>query len=258
MKIYHEAPFALMKQMREYTDGCYALVHLFEEYPEYYQFFVDSLQLGRTVILDNSVFELEEAFDTIRFANWIRELRPTEYIIPDVLDNGPATIESCKDWIDNFYDLPGKMIGVIQGATVEEALACHAAIAPIVDKVAISFNCQFYTELYPHENKLVSWMKGRQMFIDILVNENLLNPDRKFHLLGCSLPQEFLHYKNGYDFIESVDTSNPIVHAINNTMYMVDGLMHKESTKMIEYLHIDDVDPFILNHNIEAFRGFAA
>ena len=256
MLISHEVPFSLLEQSRTFNEYDYSLVHLFDNHPNYYQFFVDSLKMGRKVILDNSVFELEEAFDSTRFANWVRELNPTEYIIPDVLDNGPATIESCKNWIDEYYDLPGKMIGVIQGSTVAEALECYAAIAPLVDKVAISFNCKFYPELHPHENKLVSWMRGRQMFIDMLIEEDLLYPDRMFHMLGCSLPQEFLHYKTGYDFIESVDTSNPIVHAINNISYSEYGLLDKVSTKMINYLQYDEIDSIILQHNINTFRSF--
>jgi len=258
MLITHEVPFSLLEKSREFNDIDYALVHLFEEYPEYFKFFKDSLSMGRTVILDNSVFELETAFDASRFAYWINELKPTEYIIPDVLDNGPATIDSCMNWMSDYGTLPGKTIGVIQGKTVVEAIECYSTISLLVDKVAVSFNCEFYEELYPDDNKLVSWMYGRQKFIDLLLESGLVNQNQRWHLLGCSLPQEFLHYKStSYNFIESVDTSNPIVHAINNIVYTDTGLTDKVSVKMINYLHQTEFDYTMLYHNIERFRSFA-
>ena len=258
MDIYHEAPFHLMEKMREYTDGEYALVHLFENYPDYFDFFVESLKMGRKVILDNSVFELEKAFDADRFVYWIDRLQPTEYIIPDVLDDSFKTIESCMNWVTEYSHYPGKTIGVIQGATVDEAIECYSTISLLVDKVAISFNCAFYKDLFPHENILFSWMNGRQMFIDLLLEHKILDKNQPFHLLGCSLPQEFKHYKQDkYKFIESVDTSNPIVHAINNIVYEDYGLNRKISIKMINYLHHTNINHEILDYDIKLFREFA-
>jgi hypothetical protein len=256
MLITHEVPFSLLEMSREFNDIDYVLVHLLEDYPNYYKFFEKSLAMGRTVILDNSIFELEEVFDADRFAYWVERLKPTEYIIPDVLDNSTATIESCMNWITEYSHLPGKTIGVIQGATVEDAIECYSTISLLVDKVAISFNCKFYEYLYPHTNKLFSWMHGRQMFIDLLIDEGIINISQPFHLLGIALPQEIQHYKSGYDFIESIDTSNPIVHAINNISYKSYGLDSKVSEKMINYLHYTEIDHNILNHNIKKFRSF--
>ena len=35
----------------------------------------------------------------------------------------------------------------------------------------------------------------------------------RVHLLGCNLPQEYLYYKD-FPFIETIDTSNPIIHGL--------------------------------------------
>ena len=85
--ISHESPITLLPQSLFYNDYDYALVHLFEKYPEYYNFFRESVAIGRHVLLDNSIFELGEAFDMEKFCNWVIELEPTEYIIPDILDD---------------------------------------------------------------------------------------------------------------------------------------------------------------------------
>jgi len=119
MKFYHESPLQFFESVQNNTDGDYALVHLFEEQPEYLQKFKEAVSKGRNVILDNSIFELGEAFDATRFSYWIDELKPTEYIIPDVLNNGPLTIKNCEEWIKTFNN-PGIKIGVAQGSTLEE------------------------------------------------------------------------------------------------------------------------------------------
>ena len=62
MYVSHESPISFLEQSRSYNDYDYALVHLFETHPEYYQFFKDSIKLGRQVLLDNSIFELGESF----------------------------------------------------------------------------------------------------------------------------------------------------------------------------------------------------
>lgn len=255
MKISHEVPIALLKDSRKFNDYEYGLVHLFEHNPEYYDFFKESLKMGRTVVLDNSVFELEEAFDPDNFANWIEKLQPTEYIIPDVLDNANATIENVYEWVTERGDLPGKTIGVIQGNTLAEAVKCYREISPLVDKVAVSFNCKFY-ENYSLP-KLQCWMVGRQAFMDLLVVSDIINIHQPFHLLGIALPQELKYYKHSkFKFIDSVDTSNPIVHAINGIKYTENGLDDKISTKLIEYLHHTEFDMDLINYNVKMFRSF--
>ena len=64
MLISHEVPISILQESRKFNDYDYALVHLFETEPEYYDYFVDSLKQGRKVILDNSIFELGTAFDS--------------------------------------------------------------------------------------------------------------------------------------------------------------------------------------------------
>ena len=82
MKIAHEAPLSIFDKVQEVTDYDYALVHMFEENKEYFNTFVRALENGREVILDNSIFELGEAFEPKKYAWWVDVLRPTYYIIP--------------------------------------------------------------------------------------------------------------------------------------------------------------------------------
>jgi hypothetical protein len=251
MQISHEVPLSLLDLSRTFNDYDYALVHLYETEPEYLKFYKDSIEKGREVILDNSVFELEEAFDAERFKYWIKETSPTYYIIPDVLDNSELTIKNVKEW--DKAGIPGQTIGVIQGETFNKALECYNEIKDHVDRIAISFNCKFY-EQEEGESVLHKWMLGRIRFVNYLATTKNTKP---MHLLGCSLPQEFKFYRDPkFDFIQSVDTSNPVVHAINDIKYTDGGLDTKVSTKLIEYMHKTEFDMDLLWYNVEKFRVF--
>ena len=125
IKIAHESPKAIFDDVRRFTDYDYALVHLFEEDKEYLEQFKESVSKGREVILDNSIFELEEAFDADKFAYWINELRPTWYIVPDALENAKKTMSQMASWNIKYKDLPGKKIGVVQGKTYDQIRACY-------------------------------------------------------------------------------------------------------------------------------------
>ena len=144
IKIAHESPKSIFSTVQKFTDYDYALVHLFEEDKEYLQHFKDAVANGREVILDNSIFELEEAFDADRFAYWIKELKPTWYIVPDALEKGFQTCDQMHEFFKKYpkESLPGKAIGVVQGKTYESIASCYDymdKVAP-VDMIAISFD----------------------------------------------------------------------------------------------------------------------
>lgn len=260
MEISHECPLSIVKESRKFNDYDYALVHLFEEIPGYFGFFQDSLVMGRKVLLDNSIFELEEAFDADKFAEWIQALRPTEYIIPDALENTTKTLDQCHEWMRKYSDLPGIKIGVVQGKTLREIVDCYQILDTVynVDKIAISFDYSYYEETCPHPNKWYSWAMGRATLLGRLLRMGVINQDKPHHLLGCGVPMEGMFYQSeDFKWIESMDTSNPVVHAIKGIRYREGwGLDYKESQKLFTLINtpVEEIDPLILNHNLTIFR----
>ncbi len=257
IKIAHEAPKSIFHEVEKVTDYSYALVHLFEEDPEYLKLFQDALANGREVILDNSIFELEEAFDAVKFAQWVQELKPTWYIVPDALEDVKKTIQQMTEWNYKYKNLPGKKIGVVQGKTYEQIKTCYGYMDKIanVDMIAISFDYSYYTDIIPHPNKYVSWMLGRVKLLGDLLRDGVINEEKPHHLLGCGLPQEFAFYKD-YKWIYSLDTSNPVVHGIKGVEYREDGLWSKESQKLFELINHNVEDTNTILYNINKFRWF--
>jgi len=259
MKIAHEAPLSIMNQVQRVTDYDYALVHLFKDSEQYYGFFQRALQDGREVILDNSIFELGTAFTGNEFAYWVTNLSPTWYIVPDVLDNADATINSFETFMDEFSGLPGKAIAVAQGETYNDVVRCYNYFKSDsrVEKIAFSFNHPFYqTEFSDAPTKYHAMMKGRQQMISRLIAENVIDTNKPHHLLGCGLPQEFKFYKEMH-WIDSVDTSNPVMHGMYDIRYTPEGLENKESVKMHTLMEEDYTDKIgLIYSNIATFRGF--
>tara|TARA_E500000318_G_scaffold107037_1_gene115781 strand:+ start:213 stop:1031 length:819 start_codon:yes stop_codon:yes gene_type:complete len=261
MKIAHESPIDIFEEVQRYTDYDYALVHLLELNPRYRDSFEKAIKKGREVILDNSIFELEEAFEADRFSQWISRLRPYWYIVPDALEDAEKTMYQMGEWNADYSDVPGRKIGVVQGKTYEEIKRCYVFMDKEsgADMIAISFDYSYYRNSVPHPNKYVSWMLGRIKLLGDLLNDNVINTSKPHHLLGCSLPQEFSYYKHSdYNWIYSLDTSNPVVHGLKNIRYGSDGLWSKESQKLHELIDVDleDIDLNLVLNNIQKFRWF--
>ena len=261
IKIAHESPKSIFDDVQKVTDYDYALVHLLEEDEQYLKHFQQAIKKGREVILDNSIFELEEAFEAEKFAYWVEKLRPEWYIVPDALENSLLTMAQMEKWNSQYKELPGKKIGVVQGQTYQSIIDCYKYMDYVadVDMIAISFDYSYYTESVPHANKYVSWMLGRIKLLGDLLKHGIINKNKPHHLLGCGLPQEFSFYKHSdYDWLYSLDTSNPVVHGIKGIKYEYGGLQTKESIKLVDLLDVKLTNEqlYDVNHNINYFRNY--
>jgi len=89
-----------------------------------------------------------------------------------------------------------------------------------------------------------------------MIDMDLIGNTDRIHLLGCSLPQEFVYYKD-IKQIESIDTSNPIMAAFDGNQYDPNfGLNSKPKTKIDEVINAS-FDSKILDkitHNTTYFK----
>ena len=74
-------------------------------------------------------------------------------------------------------------------------------------------------------------MMGRLKTITNLRKYNIISDMDRVHLLGCNVPQEYLYYKD-FPFIETIDTSNPVIHGLEGIRYSEGGLLHKSNQKI--------------------------
>ncbi len=239
LMVSHEVPISMLEESSGYNDYDYALVHLFKN-EDYFNYYRSALERGRKVIVDNSLFELGEAFSSEEFYNELMRLTDgldyenidLEYIIPDKWCNAEITINNLNEWIAEWQPkLPStfKSISVMQGNSDPALMYCFRNMIGKVDKIALSFGYDHWKTGYS-DNPDESSMLSRINFINYNYDELSLYP---MHLLGCALPQEFKSYSNvRYGFIKTLDTSNPVIHGIHGVKYESWGLSSKIRIKM--------------------------
>lgn len=270
IEVSHESPTSILSQAQQYNDYGYALVHLFETHPDYYNHYKRMRSTTDTpVLLDNSIFELGKAFDRNKYVTWIESLEPNYYIVPDVLESCDETIQTWKDWMTYQTDCTSSLgngalkIGVVQGKDWNDLVKCYRFISEHADYVAISFDYKYYEHtgmesITSAGRVLQRWCSGRQRFIRQLIDEGIWRWDKPHHLLGCSLAKEFSFYvDNNIHNIKSVDTSNPIVAGIKGSRYNDSlGLDHKPVQMLADLIDHEVTDSQMENiiYNTKMFK----
>ncbi len=256
IKISHEVPICLLDQSLKFNDYDYCLPHLLNQNVEYSNYFFDSKRIGRHITMDNSVHELGTPLDTSELLKWIHVLEPNEFIVPDYFFDKTKSISEAIHWSKIALPKNVTKVAVVQAQDFYEVVECYQTYKSLgYKKIAFSYSAEYYAELVPHPNKNLAKALGRINLISRLYNEGIIIETDRIHLLGCCVPQEFAWYRD-FPFIESLDTSNPIMAAIDTIVYQPFGLKIKPKTKIDDVLNINihNINLELLNHNIKMFR----
>ncbi|MDC6464812.1 hypothetical protein PQZ39_00110 [bacterium] len=256
MKVSHEVPRCLLTAQYEFNDYLYCLPHLLDQDDDYRDFFLEAAVNGDYIVMDNSLHELGEAYDHKRLLYWVNEIKPDEFIVPDVWMNATQTLVQAKHWRQFTYPDQTTLVAVVQGENESDALMCYTNLKDLgYKKIAFSYGASWYNNVVPHPNKDLGKALGRISFITRLYSSNLLTDYDRIHLLGCSVPQEFAWY-NAFKCIESIDTSNPVMAALDGVKYTENGILTKPKANMNDNydMYFDELDYGLVLHNTEMFR----
>ena len=241
-------------------DYDYCLPHLLDKSEEYKQYFQESKEMGRYIIMDNSLHELGEPYKEERLWHWLHFFKPDEFIVPDYCQDKIATLVSAKSWLKRNYPEETTPMAVVQGKNEIEARECYRILRyQGYQKIAFSYGADWYVDYGKKYvegiNKVKTKAYGRYNFIRELYEDGTINRTDSIHLLGCNIPQEFSWYKD-MPFIKTIDTSNPIIHGLAGIKYNDWGLGDKLSIK------VDKFEEKIMNdwetavYNIHKFKEF--
>lgn len=256
MKVSHEVPRCLLTSQYEFNDYLYCLPHLLDEDEDYRNFFIEASEKGDYIVMDNSLHELGHAYDSKRLHYWINELQPDEFIVPDVWMDMAQTCAQAKYWKQFEYPEKTTIVAVVQGKSESDAITCYRNLKDLgYKKIAFSYGASWYNDIFPHPNKDLGKALGRIQFITRLYSSKLISDYDRIHLLGCAVPQEFGWYK-GFKFVESIDTSNPVMAAIDGVAYDNAGLFEKPKANMNDNydMYFDELDYGLVLHNTILFR----
>jgi hypothetical protein len=254
MKLSHEVPLCLLEDSLDFNDYDYALVHLLDKDEDYANFFMKAKQQGRYIILDNSLHELGEAYNDSGLLHWVDKLRPNEFIVPDVWQNTNASIANARKW--STIELPKGVtkVAVIQAENFTGAFICYDTYKELgYEKIAFSYGADYYLEHSSHPNKNIAKALGRIQVISKMYEKGVISSKDRVHLLGCQVPQEFSLYKD-MPFIETIDTSNPIMATLDGIQYGRNGLTEKPKANMNDHFYTTDIDYNLLDWNLRMFR----
>jgi hypothetical protein len=147
---------------------------------------------------------------------------------------------------DDNTDYTGKYLKVVNGTLVDLGYK----------HIAFNHSSIAYQDMYPNIEPLKASMYGRMELIRKLVEIKAIVKSNYHHLLGCSLPQEFMAYKD-WKFIKSVDTSNPILVGAEGKRYTDSGLNWKPKEKLEYYFEKDlSEQKEDIIFNVQKFKQF--
>lgn len=171
------------------------LTHMVEKYPAY-------VEAARNApgykILDNSLIELGGAVDLKRIAKAAECIGADEIILPDVFQDGPATIKAVQEALKELNKMypnrswPFKLQAVAQGKDESEWVDCYMALIknPDVDVIGIP---KVLAKMHP---------QGRPYFVNCVCNLWA----KPHHLLGMWYSMSELREYHYPKKIRSCDT----------------------------------------------------
>ena len=263
--IAHETPLSIMKSEDHFkvNDYTYVLLHKLIEDQEYYNAVLDIMNVGawngtsHQVYLDNSCFELGASLSNELLYEWCQKLLPSIVILPDTLGDRKATINQTKEFLNSYPDTAGYGMAVIQGSSPDEMIECYQHFRDLrvgeheqhIYMIGIPF-------VYSWADKdPITQSIERIKLLKKLNDNRVVDKYRKHHLLGTWWAGEFAYYRD-YKWIHSIDTSNPVMAAIDGTKYNTTGVIGKPKATFdkVYNMNISDIDMDLLYYNIGKFK----
>jgi len=256
IKLSHEVPLAVLPVSKTFNDYDYCLPHLLDKEYDYFAYFEEAKKEGRYIIMDNSLHELGHAYDTERLLHWVNYFKPNEFIVPDVWQDMQGSIDNAAEWAHIKLPEETLKVAVVQATCIEDAAECYLKYKALgYKKIAFSYGAGYYKEHFNHINPAIATAMGRVNVIGTLHSAEVIDDSDRVHLLGCAVPQEFIFYKD-MKFIETIDTSNPIMAALEGKLYTNQGLDEKPILKIDHAMNmpVEMIDWVKMHVNVNKFR----
>lgn len=205
MYIINIVPAQNVEEMKD-TPMMMFLTHLCLKYPAYKAF---ATRYRGFKILDNSLIEMGEAMDFGTVLQVAKDIQANEVVLPDVFQDGAATIEAVMNAI-RMYEKPEGMqfMAVVHGRTAAEVANCIATYEqiPEIDTIGIP---KVLAKSFP---------RGRATFESLWQSSS-----KNVHLLGIWYSFNELEYYDNPNRIRSVDSCQ-LAWLIRNKIPTVDGV----------------------------------
>lgn len=255
--IAHEIPLDLVdNHQRKISDYMYVLLHKLIEDSVYAEKTFAYKKSGGIIFMDNSCFELGASLDDDLLFEWCEKLGPDIVVLPDVLGDADATLRRTFDFLDKYPQVANYGMAVAQGSNPAELIECYAEFRDYRSEH------DDYIEMLgiPFVYKWAEKEPGKQAaerinLLELMDRRRVIDRNRRHHLLGTWQANEFTNYRK-YGWIWSLDTSNPIMAAIDGTRYTNMGLFQKPQATFdsVYDMKEGDINMDLLYYNVSKFK----
>ena len=217
MKMAHIIPPSQLKAIPLTQKIHLCLAHLVERSEVYRDYYRNKAEQGHTVILDNSAFELGEAYPAEKMFDLADGIGATEVMAPEFFMNATKTIDSICEFSELMSERgsPAMIFATICGGDINEWLRCYRAVVELtnVGTVGISFRASEFIPVPEVDTDILTKrrMEARTTLTSILAR--LRSPHVHHHLLGLWDPYELIMQKH-HSWIRSCDSSAAYAHGI--------------------------------------------
>jgi hypothetical protein len=223
--------------------------------PEYRAFFLEEVELGAAVIVDNGVFDLGEALPATDLVRAARAVHAQEIILPDVMHDGPGTTQASDLAARQILEITDdfRLCAVVHAADDREwhEVYDHFASCGYVGAMAFpaSRSREPSKELAKNRTAATAYLERNGLVVPGLVYR-LLGFGRTGHL-------EFIAQR-AHTWISSVDGAAPVLLGMMGVRMFPRGPYDKPPTPRVETVTHIDPDRFtLIRENIQAARDAA-
>lgn len=220
------APISMMDELCPLGQIELCFTHqLLDKFSKYKQYYFDAKKKGKFIILDNGIMELGYSMTTEDLLTVSSELEPNLVTPPEILNDGHSTLKLTHEFIKTFEKsglYPStKILGVSHGATLKYWCNSFQELLqiPQVGRIGVPYDVPFdvFTST-KDKKKILEKFVIRRVELCQWIADNY--PNSSIHLLGLAHPSE-LPFQVKHKFIESIDTSLPVMSAINGIRYEI-------------------------------------
>lgn len=220
--------------------------------PTYRDFFRAEAELGATIVVDNGVFDLGHALSAAELVRAARTVAAEEIILPDVMHDGPATMQASDRAAAELLERTDKfrLCAVVHAADDEQWHRCYEYFASSSYVGALAFPASRRKE--PSDEL----SKNRVAATRYLAEHALVEPRLVYRLLGLGRAGHLeLFEQRRHDWIASVDCAAPVILGAMGIAMHPDGPYEKVPTPRIDDLGPIEPERFgLIRDNIAAVR----
>jgi hypothetical protein len=235
-------------------DFGFVLGHLALKYPNYTKFYNDSFS---ELILDNSRFELGvpvPSQDMFRIAQQLLEKPKILYIsTPDVYGSSTKTYNECLKFLEAYFNhevsRTSGLMFTIHGSSRSELRLCAEMLLETALHGRVKNWIIGIPYIFPYVEESDHKETQRASFIGDLIR--MVSPN-SIHLLGCANPKHIPFYRNVG--IRSMDTTFPIMAAIQGTKINKDNISQKPEGKLDFETVLSEEQIVLAHHNMRYLK----